>query len=288
MIIIFTFLKIQFWDIMKRRLIDKQIEDFYTMASEDTRLNSGMGLFEFERIKELISEQIHKENTKIIDIGGGTGKYSEWLASLGHQVTLVEPVEKHIKQAESRLKKGKNHFTIIKGNAQNLDISSNVADLVLLHGPLYHLQNIEERKQCLQQVYRVLKEDGICLAFGINYSASTIAGLMNGQIHNPDFFEMCKRELSTSLHNPPNSLPWVLAKGYYHKPNDLKTELLDAAPFIYQFTKAVEGIIWLDRDYFTNMSIPKKRETLDALLHLTEQDKGLMALSPHFMVSVKK
>ncbi|WP_340065822.1 class I SAM-dependent methyltransferase [Ascidiimonas aurantiaca] len=273
---------------MSGALVDISIEKFYNKASEETRLDSGMGVFEFERIKQLISQHITKEHAIIIDVGGGTGKYSEWLGSLGHKVVLIEPVEKHIKQAESRSKKAEKPFTIIKGNAQKLEYPSNFADLVILHGPLYHLQSATERKLAIQEAYRVLKTNGICLAFGINYTASTMAGLMNGQIHNREFFEMCRRELSSSLHNPPNSLPWLLAKGYYHKPEDLRAELLNAADFKYQTSKAVEGIIWLDSSYFTSMEIPQKRETLEELLKITEQDENLIALSPHFMVSVKK
>ena len=41
-------------------LISKELEDFYNKASEETRLENGMGIFEFERIKELISLHISK------------------------------------------------------------------------------------------------------------------------------------------------------------------------------------------------------------------------------------
>ena len=37
-----------------KQLINKSINHFYTKASEETRLDKGMGLFEFERTKTLI------------------------------------------------------------------------------------------------------------------------------------------------------------------------------------------------------------------------------------------
>ena len=40
--------------------ISKELEDFYNKASEETRLEKGMGIFEFERIKELIELHISK------------------------------------------------------------------------------------------------------------------------------------------------------------------------------------------------------------------------------------
>lgn len=63
-----------------KQLISRAIELFYNRASEETRLDKGMGVFEFERIKSLIEKYIPTSSSKIIDIGGGTGKYSEWLA----------------------------------------------------------------------------------------------------------------------------------------------------------------------------------------------------------------
>ena len=38
-----------------KQLISRNIEVFYTKASEETRLDKGMGVFEFERIKSLIN-----------------------------------------------------------------------------------------------------------------------------------------------------------------------------------------------------------------------------------------
>ena len=61
-----------------------------------------MGVFEFERIKSLLEKYIPSSSSKIVDIGGGTGKYAEWLADKGHRVHMVDPVLKHIKIAQNR------------------------------------------------------------------------------------------------------------------------------------------------------------------------------------------
>ena len=45
-----------------KALISKELENFYNKASEETRLEKGMGIFEFERIKELIIQHISKLN----------------------------------------------------------------------------------------------------------------------------------------------------------------------------------------------------------------------------------
>ncbi|MGO4919956.1 class I SAM-dependent methyltransferase [Maribacter spongiicola] len=206
------------------QLISKNIEVFYNKASEETRLEKGMGVFEFERIKWIIEKYLFASPSKIIDVGGGTGKYAEWLAKKGHEVHLVEPVAKHLQLAENRAKKLKNKFSVHLGESRKLDFRNNYADLILLHGPLYHLQKKEDRELTNIEAQRVLKNGGIILGFAINYTASTLVGLLNGLIHKSSFFEMCKNELTTGIHNPPDDFPWLLAEAYYHHPEQLKEE----------------------------------------------------------------
>jgi ubiquinone/menaquinone biosynthesis C-methylase UbiE len=270
-----------------KNLISKELNDFYNKASEETRLEKGMGIFEFERIKELIELHIFESKATIIDIGGGTGKYSEWLAKKGHMVHLLEPVLKHIKLAEKRANKLKNPFSVTIGEAKKLPFKSNSADLVILHGPLYHLQKREDRLAAILEAKRVLKKNGIILGFAINATASTVVGLMNGMIHANSFFEMCKKELTSGIHNAPKDFPFLLADAFYHKPEDLKSEFLEQnLNFINIF--AVEGIIWLDNEYFANMLDKKKSKTLKDLQKFTQNDEYLLPFSPHMMIAVKK
>lgn len=280
-------MKIQGLKMKSKQLIDRNIEVFYNKASEETRLDKGMGIFEFERIKSLIEKHIHSSSSKIIDIGGGTGKYSEWLANKGHQVHLVEPVSKHIKIAQNRAGKLKNKFSVHLGESKSLDFQNDFADLIILHGPLYHLQKEEDRELAIKEAKRVLKNDGIILGFAINYTASTLAGLLNGLIHKKTFFQMCKEELTTGIHNPPDDFPWLLAEAYYHRPEQLKDEFMKQE-LTYLNTYAVEGMAWLDKDYFANMLNDEKKKTLLALIQVTENDSYLLPFSPHMMIAVKK
>ena len=273
--------------VMKQKtLIKKSIEQFYNNASEETRLEKGMGIFEFDRIKTLISKHIYKDRSTIIDVGGGTGKYTAWLASLGHQAHLVEPVSKHIILAKKRASRSKKTFSIHHGEAQNLPFKNNTADLVILHGPLYHLQEEKERQRAIQEAQRICKSGGIILGVAINYTASTFVGLLNGLIHKPAFFSMCEQELTSGLHNPPDEFPWLLAEAFYHTPALLKQEFA-SRKLKYLNTYAVEGIVWLDSNYFTNMTHDTKQQVLKALVQLTETDPHLLSVSPHMIIAVK-
>ena len=270
-----------------KQLISRDIELFYNKASEETRLNKGMGVFEFERIKSLVEKYVPSTSSKIIDVGGGTGKYSEWLAKKGHEVYLIEPVLKHIQIAKDRASKLKNKYFVYLGEARRLDFPDNFADIIILHGPLYHLQKKEDREKAIREAKRVVKREGIILGFSINYTASTLVGLLQGLIHKGTFFKMCKEELTTGIHNPPSDFPWLLAEAYFHKPNELKDEFVKQ-DLTYINTYAVEGMAWLDKDYFLNLLDMKKRKTLMELIQITENDSYLLPFSPHMMIAVKK
>jgi ubiquinone/menaquinone biosynthesis C-methylase UbiE len=268
-------------------LVSSEIEQFYAAAAEDKRLTYGLGPLEFERNKELISRYLRAERSTVIDVGGGPGVYAEWLAGLGHSVLLIDPVSKHIQQAQKRAAKLKKSFKAILGEARSLDLPDNYADVVILHGPLYHLQLRGDRITALKEAYRVLKHNGIMLGFAINHTVSTLTGLLNGMIHDVQFYAMCLAELKSGLHNPPANWPGILPEAFFHKPKELIDEVAGAG-FIDTEIFAVEGLVWLDSKYFESRSNPEKKEAMMTLLKSTEQNPDLLALSPHLMISGRK
>jgi len=268
------------------KLINSNIDNFYTATSEEGRLEIGLGPLEFERCKDLISRYLPKKGV-IADVGGGPGVYAEWLASMGHDVHLIEPVEKHIKQANKRSKQGKKPFKAVLGEAQKLDLPDSFADVVIMHGPLYHLQFKKDRLKALSEAKRVLKPGGVILAFAINHSASAIVYFLNGAIHIPEINQMCREELTTGLHHPPPNVPGIFTTSFFHRPKQLRDELEEAG-FVYNNTFAIEGMIWLDKNYFETRADDKKKTAVMELLKLTESDPELLTLSPHMMIAGRK
>jgi ubiquinone/menaquinone biosynthesis C-methylase UbiE len=268
-------------------LVSTEIAQFYTGAAEEKRLTYGLGPLEFERNQELIARFLPAKSSFVIDVGGGPGIYAEWLASLGHNVHLVDPVNKHIQQAQKRAAKLKKTFKAALGEARSLDFRDGVADVVIEHGPLYHLQQRTDRIKALKEAYRVLKPGGIMLGFAINHSISTLTGLLNGMIHDDQFYNMCMGELKTGLHNPPAAWPGILPEAFFHKPNELLAEVTEAG-FTGIELFAVEGMIWLDAKYFESRSDPGKKEKMMSLLKGTEQSMELLCFSPHIMICGRK
>jgi len=271
----------------KKKLIDKEIDSFYSKTAEATRLQVGLGPLEFERNKELILRYLPKKKSVVLDVGGGPGIYAEWLAEQKQEVYLIDPVEKHIEEATKRSNKSKNKFKCFLGESRSLDFPDGFADLIILHGPLYHLQKQSERLDCLKETKRVLKPGGIVLGFAINYTASTMVSLLQGVIQQKEFFHMCKQELENGMHQAPKNMPGILPKAFYHRQEELKEEF-EKVKFIFLDTIAVEGIIWLDKNYFESRSDEIKKKQMMELLTITETDKNLLSFSPHIMIAAKK
>jgi len=265
-------------------LIDSAIADFYNGTSEDTRLHLGLGPLEFERNKELIARHLTNTQMTIADVGGGTGHYAKWLSGLGHNVILVDPVEKHIKQARHRSKISKQTFKCLLGEARMLPFSPCTFDLVILHGPLYHLQLEEDRCKALLEARRVLKPGGVILGFAITHAASTLAALHAGLLHRPSIFEMCKTELVNGEHHASADMPGTMPESYFHRPGSLREEFCAAGLGVYEVL-AVEGMAWMDNHFFESWANPDKKQRLLQLIRLTESDPELLCFSPHIMIT---
>ncbi len=159
--------------------------------------------------------------------------------------------------------------------------------MVILHGPLYHLQEEEDRIIAILEAKRILRPNGIILAFAINFTASTFAALINGFIHDPEIFNMCVGELTNGLHNPPEKIAGMLPKAFYHKPGELIYEF-EKAGFTLLDLVGVETCVWLEKNYYKSRGDNALWNNLKQLIKLLEREPSLMGLSPHFMIAARK
>lgn len=262
-----------------------EIIEFYRATDEDTRLTRGIGPLELARTMLILSEYLPKQPVTILDVGGGPGTYSFWMTRQGHKVHLVDLTPEHIEQVKEKERTEQTYLAgKTVGDARNLDFDDEFADVVLLHGPLYHLQESEERNRCLQEAYRVLVKGGHLFAFGISYTASTLVGLVRGWIWDGDYLQMIEQEISTRLHTRPDSWPQLFVDGYFHHPNELEREITQAG-FKVERSLAIEGPTWLVPDFEESWANPQKREVILKVAKLLERDAYH---SPHFVVIATK
>ena len=127
-----------------------EIRAYYEHAPEHERLRTGPFQLEFERTKELLRERLPEPPAIILDVGGGPGAYALWLAELGYEVHLIDPVASlvaHAQACSQMAARGIKSCSI--GDARALEWKSNSVDAVLELGPLYHLVQRADRLEAL-------------------------------------------------------------------------------------------------------------------------------------------
>lgn len=136
-----------------------RVKALYQIFEESERLSTKATQVEFLTTIRQIEKHL-KPGMKVLDIGAGAGKYSLFLAKQGYDVTAIELVEKNVAQLR-RKADDEMSIQIFQGNALDLtEIDDKTMDIVLCFGPLYHLEKVEDRLKCIDEVKRVCKDSG--------------------------------------------------------------------------------------------------------------------------------
>jgi ubiquinone/menaquinone biosynthesis C-methylase UbiE len=260
------------------------------LYQEEGRLSRGVpSILEFARSQEIIGRHLPPTPQVLLDVGGGPGAYSCWLARQGHEVHLIDIVPKHIEQARqaSRNQPAYPIASINLGDARSLPQDDSACDAVLLMGPMYHLTERSDRITALREAYRVLKPGGLLFASTINRFVSLLDGLTRGFIDDPYFLEILNRDLSEGQHRNPRQAPDYFTTAYFHRPEDLQAEISEAG-FTLIETVAVQGAGWLTRDFAERWADPERRAQILDLLRRVEREPAMMGISHHIMAVARK
>ena len=133
------------------------IEQHYNKHNEDLRLLRRHGIVEFETTMYHLHRFLQPQQV-ILDVGAGTGRYASALMAEGYQVKSVELVRRNIEMFLKR----EPTADVVQGDARNMpSIATDLADITLLLGPLYHLIGDEEKLKALNEAKRVTKPGGL-------------------------------------------------------------------------------------------------------------------------------
>lgn len=261
--------------------IDARIQEYYgTEFDEADRLvgRSGAGVLEFERTQAIIRSLVPPAS-RIIDVGGGTGVHAAALAADGYDVMLVDPVPQHVEQARAH-----GTFQVRRGDVRDLAELPASFDAALLLGPLYHLDDRDDRLRALRIVRDLVRPHGWVFAAAISRMATTCwAAFVEPMLTDHP------RERS------PMPEPWRrliedgrggltgagFPGGHFHLSDEFEQELLDAGLFDVS-VRGLEGPAGQARDIVREMD-PR---LIDAARMLADRFETLPALrdfSPHLL-----
>src|SRR5262245_46738510 len=264
--------------------LDPTIRDYYERGLEADRLTGGFpsGPLEFERTKEIITRYLSAPPLKIIDVGGGPGVYSAWLADRGDDVYLVDPVGLHVNQARSA------HSRIIAeiGDARQLAHADASFDIVLLLGPLYHLVAREDRLLALSEARRVVRPGGWVFAAAISRYAALFDLLVRAdRLHDPAIFRIVEDVVETGVLR--GNVPQLFTTAYFHLPAELADEVA-AAGLELEALLNIEGPGFLLHDFEARWSDPVKRKAVLDAARLVESKPELLSASSHILAVARK
>ena len=113
----------------------KEVIEFYNKYDEDYRIKSKTHLPEYLITMKYIKKYL-TPNSKILEIGAGTGWYSIALADMGYDITSVELVPHNIEILKSKIKT-EHKIKVFEGNDCNFNfIENNNYNNVFLIGPM--------------------------------------------------------------------------------------------------------------------------------------------------------
>lgn len=261
----------------------EEIISFYTENPDDDRLSQGLGALEFARTKDILLRHFSGGRQTVLDVGGGTGVYAEWLSELGHETHVVDITPPHIACARSK-RPGIRSAEV--GDARHLRWPDGSVDVLLLLGPLYHLVDTEDRARALAEAHRVLRPGGIAFVAAICRFAPLLASLVEGYFDDLAFHQVLLRDLSDGQHRNTTGNPQRFTTAYFHRPEEILAEMRGAG-FEGIECIAVEGPCWLASGSKTGFnecwSNPERRDALLKLARTVEHDPMSLALSPHIL-----
>ena len=138
------------------------LNSYYSGYDEEGRLLRGTGRVEYTTTMTYIHRYL-RPDSRILEVGAGTGRYSVTLAGEGYDVTAVELVPHNLELLQSKITE---EMTIraLQGNALDLSmLEDNAFDLTLVLGPMYHLYTEADKKQAISEALRVTKPGGVVM-----------------------------------------------------------------------------------------------------------------------------
>lgn len=203
----------------------KRVRRFYSISAEREweRLERPVdGALEFAVHKAWISRNLPDAPAKVLDIGGGPGRYAIWLAQQGYDVTLADlsPDLLQVAGREADVA-GVTLAALVEANAIDLtQFADGSFDAALCMGPMYHLIQEDDRRRVAAELHRVLGASGVAFTVFLN-RLQTLRVAVNQDIpfFTPYTFDIVKKYHDEGILDFP--IPGTFNLAYLIRPEEV-------------------------------------------------------------------
>lgn len=160
--------------------MNEKVKQFYDDAPEREWGRLEKHPFEFRLTSWMLEKHI-KPGDRVLDVGGGPGRYAIHFARMGCEVTLVDLSDGNIALAKQKAAEAGVNIEAYACDCLRLDeLNLGMYDHVLLMGPLYHLPQEADRVMAVDKAMAHLKPGGLLCASFILLGSGLIADLKRG------------------------------------------------------------------------------------------------------------
>ena len=230
------------------------------------------------------------DSPHILDVGGGAGRYSIWLAEQGYTVTLIDLSETQRELAREKLQKHDvdHRVSVRAGDVRDLDFEDHTFDATCcLGGPLSHVLDGEKRSRAADELRRVTVPGGSvfisvmgllgAVMITVQYASRVDKGADDLALM-PDLVR--ERDYTADLAQRHDMDPTIFDCHFFRR--DELVHLLSNAGLDVERVTALEGTAGLRRTHFEELN-EAARNTIRELNDLLRTDSSLADVSPHML-----
>lgn len=252
----------------------RDAKQYYFKYDVDKRIKQDQAhLIEFYTSLKTISKYVSKES-KILEIGCGTGNYSIELADKCKSLLAVDLMDNLLDVLRMKTKRTKcRNISCMQLNI--LDIGSKIKekfDIILCMGPLYHLNKKNDRKKCFNNLKKLAHKDTIFI-FTYITSSAPLSGVFKGKLSLQSFFDIYQKGNG------------YLSPFYFSSPQNTEKEILQNKFEILEH-KALDPL----SSFFLNEVNMFNEQQYKEFVHTLSENNTkseLLLLSSHNMIIAK-
>ncbi|GAC1657230.1 MAG: methyltransferase domain-containing protein [Candidatus Dormibacteraceae bacterium] len=260
-----------------------EVRDYYDRRGESEwhRLDNP---YEGEVEREIHSRafaELIPTGARILDLGGGPGKWTIWLAARGHRVVLADLSPALLQIARRELATaGVEAEAVLQVDARDLGrFATGEFDVVLALGPFYHLLAAADRDRAAAEIRRVLRPGGLLLATVMTRYSWFLGVVMESG--SARLAEMRRMLADGSYQNPE---PGRFTEAHLYRPEEVSA-FFAGHGFVLSRLLASQGILYLVQEQVAELRQrdPDAHAALIDIAFEAASDPSIHGLSGHLL-----